>query len=54
MKRLLLCQASAFVAHGETYNNNKFPISEPTWNDEFELPEDRFLCQIFKIILNIS
>ena len=22
-----------------TYNNNKFKISAPTWNDEFELPD---------------
>ena len=23
----------------KTYNNNKFKISAPTWNDEFELPD---------------
>ena len=22
-----------------TYNNNKFKISAPTWNDEFQLPD---------------
>ena len=22
-----------------TYNNNKFKISAPTWNDEFNLPD---------------
>ena len=22
-----------------SYNNNKFEISSPTWNDEFELPD---------------
>ena len=22
-----------------SYNNNKFKISAPTWNDEFELPD---------------
>ena len=22
-----------------SYNNNKFEISAPTWNDEFELPD---------------
>ena len=22
-----------------SYNNNKFKISAPTWNDQFELPE---------------
>ena len=26
-----------------SYNNNKFKISAPTWNDEFELP-DRSYC----------
>ena len=36
-----------------SYNNNKFKISAPTWNDEFELPMDHILHQIFKIILSI-
>ena len=35
-----------------SYNNNKFKISAPTWNEEFELP-DHIQYQIFKIILNI-
>ena len=34
-----------------SYSNNKFKISAPTWNGEFEL--DCILYQIFKIILNI-
>ena len=25
-----------------TYNNNKFKISTPTWNDEFELPDGSY------------
>ena len=25
-----------------SYNNNKFKISAPTWNDEFELPDGSF------------
>ena len=25
-----------------TYNNNKFKISAPTWNDKFELPDDLY------------
>ena len=25
-----------------TYNNNKFKISAPTWNDEFELPDGSY------------
>ena len=26
-----------------SYNNNKFKISSPTWNDEFELPDRSYL-----------
>ena len=25
-----------------SYNNNEFKISEPTWNDEFELPDGSY------------
>ena len=25
--------------HKSSYNNNKFEISAPTWNDKFELPD---------------
>ena len=25
------------------YNNNKFKISAPTWNDEFDLPDGSYL-----------
>ena len=32
------------------YNNNKFKISAPTWNDEFNFPDDYILFLIFKII----
>ena len=38
-----------------SYNNNKFKISAPTWNDKFELPDGSysvFLYQICKIISN--
>ena len=36
-----------------SYNNNKFEISAPTWNDEFELPDGSFsVSDIFKIISN--
>ena len=50
-----------------SYNNNKFKISTPTWNDKFELPDGSYsvsdiqdyfenilksMDQIFKIILN--
>ena len=36
-----------------SYNNNKFRISTPTWNNKFELLMDRILYQIFKITLSI-
>ena len=26
-----------------SYNNNKFKISAPTWNDEFKLPDGSYL-----------
>ena len=34
-------------------NNNKFKISAPTWNDEFELPDRSNSKSDFKIILSI-
>ena len=34
------------------YNNNKFKISPPTWNDEFNLPDESY--SVSDIILNIS
>ena len=34
------------------YNNNKFKISAPNWNDTFDLVLTQFLT--FKIILNFS
>ena len=45
MKRLLPYQTLAFITHGKTkssYNNNKFKISAPTWNDEFKLPDGSY------------
>ena len=36
-----------------SYNNSKFKISAPTWNDESELPMDHILYQIFKTISSI-
>ena len=38
-----------------SYNNNKFKISAPTWNNEFELPDGSYsVCDIQKmgIVLN--
>ena len=28
--------------HKSSYNSNKFKISAPTWNDEFELPDGSY------------
>ena len=39
---MLLYQILVFTIHGKTYkksyNKNKFKISDPTWNNKFELP----------------
>ena len=35
-----------------SYNNNKFKVSAPTWNDKFDLPDGLNLVSLFKIILN--
>ena len=45
MKRVLPYQILAFITRGKTkssYNNNKFKISVPTWNDKFELPDGSY------------
>ena len=36
------------------YNNNKFKISAPTWNDTSHLLDVLILSQTFKIIFNLS
>ena len=36
-----------------SYNNNKFKITAPTWNEEFKLPNGSYLILIFRIIFNI-
>ena len=36
------------------YNNNKFKISVPTWNDTFDLPDGSYYIGTFRIILNLS
>ena len=48
-KKALLYQILAFTIHGEivftiqsSYNNNKFKISTPKWNDKFELPDGSY------------
>ena len=39
----ILYEMLVFITHGKNikilYNNNKFKISAPTWNDKFELPD---------------
>ena len=43
MKRVLFYEILVFIIHGKnikvSYNNNKFKVSAPTWNDKFELPD---------------
>ena len=40
---MLLYQTLAFTIHGKmSYKNNKFKISAPTWNEEFELPDGSY------------
>ena len=56
-KNMALANLSIYYAWKNTKsenNNNKFKISSPTWNDEFNLLMDHILFLIFKIILNIS
>ena len=36
------------------YNNNKFKISEPTWNDTFDLPNGSYSIADVQDILNLS
>ena len=35
------------------YNNSKFKISAPTWNETFDLTDVSILLMTFKIILNL-
>ena len=42
---MLLYQTLAFTIHGKykkSYIKHKFKISAPTWNDEFELPDESY------------
>ena len=32
--------------HKRSYNNNKFKISAPTWNDNFELPDESYSVSV--------
>ena len=35
-------------------NNNKFKISAPTWNEEFELPDKSYSVSVIQDYFNIS
>ena len=42
---MLLCQTLAFTIHEtykKSYKNNKYKISAPTWNEEFELSDGSY------------
>ena len=38
----------------QSYKNNRFKISAPAWNEEFELPDGLYSVCYFKITLNTS
>ena len=42
MKKVLLYQIYTWKNIKISYNNNKFKISTPTWNDKFELPDGSY------------
>ena len=44
MLNMLLYQTLAFTWKNikQSYKNNKFKISAPTWNEEFELPDGSY------------
>ena len=48
-------QILVFIIRGSSYNNNKFKISAPTWDEEFELPVGSYsisdIQDYFKYIL---
>ena len=43
---MLLYQILAYTTHGKIFKKsckkNKFKISAPTWNEEFELPDESY------------
>ena len=43
-KSVALSNLSTYYARKnvKSYNNNKFKISAPTWNDQFELPDGSY------------
>ena len=43
-----------YTREKKSYKNRKFKLSAPSWNEKFEYPMGRILCQIFKIISSIS
>ena len=56
-KNIALANLSVYYRWGNVksdYNNNKFKISAPTWNDIFDVPDVLIQLLLFKIILNTS
>ena len=42
MINMLLYQTFIWKNIKKSYKNNKFKISAPTWNEEFELPDESY------------
>ena len=52
-KNMALANLSIYYTYKSTYNNNKFKISAPTWNETLTCLMDHITYQKHKIILNI-
>ena len=53
---MLLYQTLAYIWKNikKSYKNNKFKISAPTWNEEFELPDGSYSVSDIQDYLVIS
>ena len=55
LSNLSICYTLRNMQKKSSYNNKKFKISAPTWNDEFELPDGSYFVSdiqdYFKYIL---
>ena len=50
---MLLYQILAYTIHiniKKSYKNNKFKVSTPTWNEEFELPDRSYSISDIQIL----
>ena len=52
-KNMALANLSIYYTYKSTYNNNKFKISAPTWNETLTCLMDHITYQKYKTILNI-